>query len=441
MALSEHTSPEDEDRSYRPRWLWVTPYLGKAPPLTRRQWRVLGLIAFVTMFDQYDLGLFALALKQIQADLSIPEAQLGELGALVRLGALPALVLTILADHLGRRRVLVWTIAAYTLLTGATAFSSNIATFVVLQFLARTFAVTEISLAFVVIAEELDPEHRGWGMGALAALSAVGNGLAFIAFAFVATLPSGWRTLYLLGLPPLLALAWLRRSLPETRRFEVHAATRADAHPLRGVIEPLVKLARMYPGRLLATCAVVFLLSFSENSALFFGPKYFQEVHGWSPKQFATMGVLGGILGIFGGAFAGRLSDAHGRRRVALAFLALHPLFVIAYYNASGPALVPLWIGATFMGIGGWIVVAAFGQELFPTSHRSTASGARHAVGTLGGVAGLAVESQLYGALGTHWLAVSTLAAVALLSPVIVAAFFPETSGRTLEETAPERVL
>src|SRR4051812_34229977 len=160
MSSSDRPSPEDEDRSYRPRWLWVTPYLGKAPPLTRRQWRVLSLIAFVTMFDQYDLGLFSLALKQIQADLSIPEAQLGQLGALVRLGALPALILTVFADHLGRRRVLVWSIAAYTLLTGATAFSPNATTFVALQFLARTFAVTEVSLAFVVIAEELDPEHR-----------------------------------------------------------------------------------------------------------------------------------------------------------------------------------------------------------------------------------------------------------------------------------------
>jgi len=72
----EHISVEDDDRSHRPRWLWVTPYLGKATPLTRRQWRVPGLIAFVTMFDQYDLGPFSLALEQIQVDLSVPEAQL-----------------------------------------------------------------------------------------------------------------------------------------------------------------------------------------------------------------------------------------------------------------------------------------------------------------------------------------------------------------------------
>ncbi len=61
----------------------LAPFLGTPPALTRRQWNVIGLIAFVTMFDQYDLALFSLALKQIQAELLIPEAQLGGLGAIV----------------------------------------------------------------------------------------------------------------------------------------------------------------------------------------------------------------------------------------------------------------------------------------------------------------------------------------------------------------------
>ena len=83
------SSASEVDRS-PPRWLRAAPFLGKPPPLTQHQWRVLGLLAITSLFDQYDLQLFSLALKQIQADLAIPEAQLGELGAIVRLGALPA---------------------------------------------------------------------------------------------------------------------------------------------------------------------------------------------------------------------------------------------------------------------------------------------------------------------------------------------------------------
>ncbi len=431
--------PDSDDRSYRPAWLQFAPFLGTPPALTRRQWNVIGLIAFVTMFDQYDLALFSLALKQIQAELLIPEAQLGLLGAIVRMGALPAFFFTVIADRLGRRRVLLFTIAAYTLLTAATAFAPDARTFVALQFLARTFAVAEVLLAYVVIAEELDPEVRGWGIGALAALSSCGHGIALLAFGMVDILPMGWRALYLLGLPPLLLLTWLRRALPETRRFEVLRAQQPAGPPLANALRPVVALIRMYPGRFIAIGSVIFLLNFAENAAGFFGPKYFQDEHGWTPGQFAMLGFFGGFLGIFGSTIAGRWSDRYGRRRIAIVFLAAHPIFAVAYYNTFGYFLAPLWICSVFSGIGSGVVLGTVGQELFPTSYRSTAAGARMIVGTLGGVLGLAVESVLYGIFGSHWTAISILVLVALLAPLIVAAFFPETSGRTLEEIAPER--
>ena len=52
---------------------------------------------------------------------------------------------------------------------------------------------------------------------------------------------------------------------------------------------------------------------------------------------------------------------------------------------------------------------------------------------------GLALESVLYAALGSHWAALSWLLLVALAVPVLVALFFPETAGRSLEEISPER--
>ena len=185
----------DDDRSYRPRWLRLAPFLGRPPALTRRQWRVLGLVSIVSLFEQYDVYLFSLNLKQIQADLAIAESDLGLLGSFVRAGALLALPLTLAADHFGRRRLLLFTILGYTLCTGATAFAPNAATFVVFQFLARVFAAAETVIAIVVIAEEFDAEHRGWGIGALGALHACGAGLAALAFGFVEVLPVGWRAL------------------------------------------------------------------------------------------------------------------------------------------------------------------------------------------------------------------------------------------------------
>ena len=437
MSEKENADKSGGEEHYRPKWLVAAPFLDPVPRLTRHQWRIIGLLGVACIFDQYDLHLFSLALVQIQADLGIPEDQIGDLGAIVRLGALPAFFFGLIADRLGRRRVLLVTIVLYTILTGATAFAQDTMTFVVLQFFARMFAVAELMLAYVVVTEELDPADRGWGVGALTALAACGSGLAIVLFGFVEILPFGWRALYLVGLIPLACVAWMRRTLPETQRFVDHQSEQEEKKT--SWIRPVIDLARMYPGRILVVAVVIFLLNFTENAAGFFGPKYLQEAHGWLPWQYSVMGFFGGAIGIVGGPYAGRLSDQYGRKKVVAAFLFAHPLLVIAFYQVSGWILAPLWVAMIFAGMAGGVVLSAVGNELFPTSYRTTASGARMIVGTIGGALGLITESILYGIFDSHWNAVSIMVIGALFAPFIVLYFFPETSGRELEEISPEK--
>ena len=430
---------EVDDRAYVPRWLRYAPFLGRPPALTRRQWRVLGLVAAASLFDQYDLGLFSLALKQIQAELGIAEDRLGWLGAIVIFGALPSSLLALAADRFGRRRLLLVTIVAYTLLTGATAFAPNAETFVALQFLARTFVTAEIVLAIVVVAEEFDADTRGWGIGALSALALCGHGLALALFSLVDVLPFGWRALYGVGLVPLALIAVLRRGLPETPHFERHAAARTGTGSLRDALRPLADLVRVYPERAAALGGVAFLLAFAERAASFFAAKYVQEAHGWEPVHYALLGFVGGFFAIFANTLAGRWSDRFGRRRLAVLFLALHPPLVLAFYNGSGAWLPPLWITMTFSGMAAGVLLRTFATELFPTSYRSTAAGAMAVVTTLGAVLGLSAQSLLYGVLGSHWEAISILVFFALAAPFVVRFALPETSGRALDEISPER--
>ena len=428
-----------EDRSYRPRWVQFAFFLGRPPALTHRQWRVLGLVATASFFEQYDLYLFALALKQIQAGLGVAEADLGFLGSIVRFGALPAFLVALFADRLGRRRILLFTILAYTLFTGATALAPGAWTFVTFQFLARTFAVAEALLAVVVIAEEFDPAVRGWGIGAFAAIQSCGAGLAALLFALVGHTENGWRALYLVGLGPLLLLAYWRRTLPETERFVEQERRRTETGYTEHVFHPLANLMRMYPGRLVATTSVVFILTMAEAAAGFFGPKFLQDAHGWTPSAVGFMTVFAGAFAIIGNTFAGWLSDRVGRRRVTIGFILGQIIFTLAYYNVSGLLVVPSWMLMIFALLGANVTLAAYGSELFPTSYRSTAAGTRVIVGTIGGSLGLALESVLYEVLNSHWAAISVLTLFAVITPIIVALAYPETSGRTLEEIAPER--
>jgi MFS family permease len=416
-----------------PGWLRLTPFLRGAPELTPRQWRVLGLVSVATLFDQYDMSIFGMALPQIQAGLGIAEGDVGWLGSALRLGALPAIFIALAADRVGRRRALLWTVLAYTALTGATAFAPDARSYMIFQFLARVFGTAEILLAVVVISEELGPGARGWGIGALFAIKSCGVGLAAALLPLAAGSPQGWRMLYLVGLAPLLLLAWLRRSLPETEHFEARVHVRGE-----GALEPLRKLVRAYPVRFAATCGIALTLSLGLAATDLFGPKYLQQAHGWTPSQVSLLYIMGGAFAIAGAPIAGKLSDRFGRRPLSVIAGIAAVALPMAFYNGSGLWLAPLWIGVVFCLVGNDTLLSTYGAELFPTSHRSTAAGARLVVATLGGSLGLALESALYTFTQSHWSAISILLFVALAAPLIVAFALPETAGRSLEEISPE---
>ena len=418
-----------------PPWFRFAWFLGRPPPLTPRQWQVLGLVSAVSFFEQYDLYLFSLNLQQIQTSLHISEGALAWLGSFVRAGALFAFLVTIAADRLGRRRVLMFTVLAYTLLTAATALAPSAEAFVVLQFLARIFAVAETLLATVVIVEEFPAEHRGWGVGAAFAIMACGAGVAALLFGFVNHLPFGWRALYAVGVLPLLAIARWRRLMPETERFQAYTA----AHPLRPAWLPqLMVLLTKYRGRFVAISSANFLFSFSLGGVGFFQVKYMQNVHEWTPPWISALTVGGGALAIIANPLSGKLGDRFGRRRLLMVFGVFTTITAVLFYRVSGMWVPLLWILFLFSQFGVDTTLSTYGGEVFPTSLRSTASGARSFLSTLGSILGLVVIALLYQRLGSNWAAVSALASIGILVPLIALVTFRETAGRMLEEIAPE---
>jgi len=392
---------------------------GAAPKLGRKQWSVLGLLSVAELFDHYDVGIMSMALTQIQAGLGIPEEDLGGILAFTRLGSLLAIAISVMADRFGRRRLLLLTILGFTLSTFATAFAQTAEQFMMLQLIARIFITGETLLAVVVLTEELAARDRGWGIGILGALGSLGHGLAAIVFAFVDVLPFGWRALYLIGVIPLLFLSYFRRRLPETARFERHRAERG--------------------GRVGALGFAVLPFDFVAGSAYAFMPKTLQDVHDYSPAQVMAIFILGGAVGVLGNVFAGAMGDRFGRRPVLTVSVATFALSIVGFYNTSGPVLPLLWVASIFSVLASGVLFKALGAELFPTSHRSTASGVRGALSTIGAMSGLWLEGVLYSALGSHALAITAMTPALLIPPLVVGFFMPETAQLELEEVSPER--
>jgi MFS transporter, putative metabolite:H+ symporter len=409
-------------------------FLGRTPPFTKRQRRVFWIASTAGFFDQYDRALLSLALKQIQAGLKIAESHLGAVLSVIRLGYLLSLLLTPFADVFGRRRLLLYTVFGYTIFTGLIAIAPNARTFVAFEIIARAFAGAEAAIAMVIVAEEVDAAHRGWAIGLLSAVSNVGYGLAAIVFAFINTIPYGWRGLYAIALVPLVLIIPLRRVLPESTRFEKEKLE--GLRPVK-IWEPLAQLYSAYPGRLIMMLSIAFLGSMGGNAAGFLFPKFLQEAHHWSPGNVSSLVFFGGAVGIMGSIVAGRLSDRYGRRAMGAAFLFLSPILTIWMYTAPGWSIVPAWILETFFDIAAGMILAAYSAELFPTSYRSTAGSALAVAGTTGGALGLFLEGVLFNFTGSHARAVCYLTVFWMVAPAIMW-FLPETSGRELEEISPE---
>ncbi|HEY2775563.1 MAG TPA: MFS transporter [Candidatus Binatia bacterium] len=425
------------EQGRRPWWSWIFFWVPVPEGITHAQWVMLGALGATYLVNSYDLGILNLALPQIQAGFALPEDQVGRLAAIVRLGVLPALLISVLADRIGRRRLLLMTIIGFTLATFFTAFTRTAAEFAVLQFLARTFVYAEDMLAIVVVTEELDAHARGWGIGLMIAFGALGHGFSALMFSLVTLLPFGWRALYFFGAFPMLIVAWLRRSVRETQRFEAARARRAGTEP-PSFGRPLVRLLARHPGRVAAISAALIPVAFASGTAIQFQSKFLQATHGYSPAQVSALFLCGGPLAMTGGLLFGRASDRFGRRPVLAAAIVFNTLATIVFYNADGIVVPLVWIVTIFTQFGVDVLFSALGSELFATSWRSTASGVRSIVSTLAIASGLAFEGLLYTALGSHAAAITAMAGFALAGPVILLALVPETAGRVLEEIAPD---
>jgi len=388
---------------------------GVVAGLDARHRSLLFLLGTATLFRGYDHFIVSMALPYIGRDLGASESGLGLALSVIRVGALVSVLLGYAADRRGRRGLLFATILAYTVATAATGLSRSIVQFVVCQLVAEIFLVAELSLAQVVIAEEFPARARSLGQGLLGTFGALGAGLAALFFPLFQESAVGWRGLYFVGLAPLLLVAYLRRSLPETARWR--NAERRDETRLGDVA------TGPYRARFLSLVALAFALSACAGPAFGFASYRATQRFGWTPAEVSAMVLMGGGLGMLGWFLSGLFAERAGRRRLGL--LAFTGTTAAAWTYYSTGWLAPTFALLVFFEAGATVALNALGTELFPTRVRSTAKSWISNAAVIGAVFGMAC--------------VGADAVIRLLSmlPVLCCAgvlALPETQGLELEE-------
>jgi MFS family permease len=400
-----------------------------APPdrLDQTQVLVIGLLAAASMSAAFVNTLFTQTVNFAADDFGVSDTGIGIAGAVVRAGIVIALPAAVLADRIGRRRVIIavaW-IAPIVSILGALAPSFAVLT--ATQTIARPMGIALAFLVGVVASEEMPRSSRAYAVSILAMAAGFGAGVAVLSLRLADIGDGGWRYVYVVGAIWCLVALDLTRRLPETRRFAAHH-----------VAAPRARSPRLNRRRLALLATVAFAGSIFVAPASFFQNRYLTDIRDFSGGMIGIFSIAVGTPAGLGLILGGRFADTSGRRRLIAVTLPLGTAFIVAAFAFGGPML---WVSALLGGIlssAAYPALAVYRTELFPTGNRSRATSLVTASSLIGGIGGLLLTGALLDGGWSYIQVMSTLAIGQVIVTVLVVRYYPETAHQELEALNPE---
>ncbi len=403
--------------------------------------RQMAALLALTAFAAYLQTVPGITAPFVAREFGLSDAGIASMLGFVALGALGAFGLTRLADRHGRRRVLLACLGGLPALSLLSALVPGVRAFVALQFLVAALYVTVLATTMVVITEELPDEERAQGQAYYGLLFALGGAPVLLLTPLLAATVGGWRWLWALPAAAMLAFPWVRRSLPETRRFE-----RASESGSVAATRARDLLSGPYRRRAIGLLAAWTLRPIGVTAVLTY--IFYHGIHtlALTPTVMTLILVVGGAGGLLGIPLGARLANRWGRRPTLASFSLLCVASGIAYYWV--PARPPGWsafaLGACFavcqIAFNAYNVAErCLDTELFPTTLRATYAGSTRLAQAVATILANFGVSWLASELGSIGLAITVVSlATALPAVVIFLAVAPETAGQGLDESSLE---
>ena len=415
-------------------------------PFSGFQWVIFALCFLIVLLDGFDTAAIGYIAPSLIGEWGVSKPALAPVLSAALFGlAAGALFSGPLADRLGRKTVLVGSVAVFAVSCLASGFSPDIWTLAVLRFVTGLGLGAAMPNAVTLMSEYCPDSRRATLTNAM--FCGFPLGAAFGGFLAAWMIPHfGWRSVLILGgAAPLLLLVALVVLLPESVRHMV--ANNYPAERIRKVLSRIAGDAVQGVQRFVMTeskpqpesqassgMGVVLSREYRVGSimlwiAYFMGLVIFYALMNWMPVLFKEAGLdpktgtlvaalfpLGGV----GAVLFGWLMDRFNANRI------------IAIGYALTAASI-WWIGQT-AGHLGWLVVAVFlagtimntaqssmpalAAAYYPTRGRATGVAWMLGIGRFGGIAG----SFLVAELSARQLGFSEIFAVVAIPGVIAMA-------------------
>lgn len=389
-------------------------------PIGRYQWGVLVLCGVCMILDGFDVQAMGYVAPALLQDWKVDKALLGPVFGAGLFGLLVgSLAISVIADKLGRRPVLIGSTFFFAVCMLLTPLTSTLDQLMIMRF------ITGVGLGAIMpnamaLSGEFSPQRKrisimmiiscGFTVGAM-----LGGVLA------AALIPRfGWQSVFYVGgaAPLLIGLAMLKY-LPESIQFQVmnHAPAGRIAGLLRRVLpgvdmgstpefavpekkEGGVPVVRLFSEGRAGLTMILWTISFMNLIALYFLSNWLPTLAKSTGMSLENAVLLGAMLqfgGTLGTITMGWLIDRVGFRRVLLPcfVVAAGSIALIGHSSASLAMLFAVVFVTGFAVVGGQPAINAMAASFYPTALRSTGIGWCLGIGRIGAVIGPVVGGEL----------------------------------------------
>lgn len=416
-------------------------------------WIVLVSAFLGWMFDSMDLQLFTVIMLPALRDLVGPSADnLTQIGGLI-VGAkllgvgIGGIAFGVLADRMGRARVMLATMLIYSVFTAASALAQTWHQMLVLQTIAGVGLGGEWGAGAALVVETWPKRHRAKAVQVMASAAVVGQifaaTLAIVMFSF------GWRWILAVGAVPAIISLGLRFVTPESAEWKrSHEAAIHNGGPKLGSFWEIFGKAlrrRTLVGSLMASATMIG----SWGGAIIF-PSLLQVISpGLSSAQLTRQtGVIymamnaGSLLGLASTLAMVWLLPRLSRRAIFAGYCVGAWIVSIFVYTAANtlPMFLLGLFGFGYFALGGFGILTLYLTELFPLKLRATGQGFTWNVARIFTAIGPLAVSAASGAYGFQsvGIAIATVFGVGL----VAVGFGPEVGRESnAEETVDKAAL
>ncbi|MFX0022610.1 MAG: MFS transporter [Candidatus Hermodarchaeota archaeon] len=366
------------------------------------------ILMFVEILDTYSTNYLNVVVSDITSEFFVPISIFQIFVAIATLGMYFVFLNQYLADRIGRKFLLVFTVFGMGISSLFIALSTNIVIYTIFLFLLYFFFNSDI---WVIYINEESPQDKRALYTNLVLIGGVVGALLIPVFHEFASL-TNWRVMtyfaIILGIPLSILIFF---SFKETSKYlEIKKDKSAVKERRRLFKENFNTIFKSTRKKEFLTILIISLIIGLNNLFILVGEDFLSD--SFSADDVDTIVWVMGIASIIGYAITGILADKIGRKPLCYIYSIIFPvsiLVIIFGVNIMGGAMMMVMIGAGLANLSFWglrILISIMALEIIPTQTRGTGAGLKTLASSVGITVGLIMSSLITFSAG---LAVSFL--------------------------------